>query len=262
MNNLRQAIWVEVLKARRSHVPLLTALGFLLAPLAGGFFMLVLKDPELAQRLGMISAKAQLTGGTADWPTYLNLLAQATAVGGILLFGLVGSWVFGREFSDHTAKDLLALPTSRSSIVGAKFCVVALWTAGLTGLIVLIGLAIGSLLALPLGSSEVFGQGLSVIAITAALTITLIAPIAFFASAGHGYLPAIGVSMLVLVLAQVIAVAGWGEFFPWSIPALFAGMSRDAVGDLSLVSYFIVIVTGAIGLAGTFAWWELADQAR
>ena len=262
MNNLRQAVWVEWLKARRSRVPLLTALGFLLAPLAGGFIMLVLKDPELARRLGLISAKAQLSGGSADWPAYLNLLAQATAVGGILLFGLVGSWVFGREFSDRTAKDLLALPTARSSIVLAKFGVVAAWTAGLVGLIVLAGLIVGALLALPLGTPEVFVRGIAVIAITAALTILLVTPIAFFASAGHGYLPALGVSMLALVLAQLIAVAGWGEFFPWSIPALFAGLSRDSVGDLSLISYLIVIVTGALGLVGTFAWWELADQAR
>ena len=40
-----QAIWVGLLKARRSKRPLLTALGFSLAPLAGGFFMIVLKFP-------------------------------------------------------------------------------------------------------------------------------------------------------------------------------------------------------------------------
>jgi len=47
MNNIAQAVWVEMLKARRSRMPLLTALGFSLVPLAGGFFMIVLKDPEL-----------------------------------------------------------------------------------------------------------------------------------------------------------------------------------------------------------------------
>ena len=73
---------------------------------AGGFFMIVMKDPDLARRLGLISAKAQIVAGSADWPTYLGMLAQATAIGGIMLFGLIGSWVFGREYSDHTLKDL------------------------------------------------------------------------------------------------------------------------------------------------------------
>ena len=69
MLNLRQAIWVELLKARRSRRPLLTALGFALLPLVDGFFMVVIRDPELARQAGLISAKAQITMGSADWPT-------------------------------------------------------------------------------------------------------------------------------------------------------------------------------------------------
>jgi hypothetical protein len=110
MRNLAQALYVELLKARRSSVTLFTALSAALLPLVGGFFMIVLKDPELAQRVGLISAKAHIMAGAADWPNYLELLAQGLAVGGIVLFGFVGSWVFGREYADRTAKDLLALP--------------------------------------------------------------------------------------------------------------------------------------------------------
>ena len=117
MRNISQAVWVELLKARRSRLPLFTALGFALAPLAGGFVMIVLKDPELARRAGLISTKAQIVAGSADWQTYLALLAQATGIGGFILFSLIGSWVFGREYADHTIKDLLALPVSRSAIV-------------------------------------------------------------------------------------------------------------------------------------------------
>lgn len=137
MSHFTQAVWVELLKARRSRVPLLTALGFCLLPLVGGFFMVVLKDPALAQRMGLISAKAQIVAGSADWPTFLDMLAQGVAIGGFMVFGFVASWVFGREFSDGTAKDLLALPAPRSGIIGAKFVVVGIWCAGLVILIVL-----------------------------------------------------------------------------------------------------------------------------
>jgi hypothetical protein len=41
MKGLRAALWAEALKARRSRMPLVTALGFCLAPLMGGFFMVV-----------------------------------------------------------------------------------------------------------------------------------------------------------------------------------------------------------------------------
>ena len=105
---------VELLKARRSIAPLLTALAACIAPLVGGLFMYILADPERARRMGIIGQKAQLAGGGSDWPAYFALLGQAVTVGGFVLFAFVVSWVFGREFSDGTVRYLLALPTSRS----------------------------------------------------------------------------------------------------------------------------------------------------
>ena len=125
MNAFTSGLWTETRKALRSRVPLFTALGFSLIPLMGGFFMIILKDPAAARSMGLISAKAQLTAGTADWPAYLGLLAQAVAAAGAFVFAIVTAWVFGREFSDRTAKELLALPTPRWAIVAAKFVVSA-----------------------------------------------------------------------------------------------------------------------------------------
>jgi ABC-2 type transport system permease protein len=257
MNNLSQAIWVEILKFRRSKVPLLTGLGFLLVPLMGGFFMVVLQDPEFAKQVGLISAKAQLMAGIADWPTYLELLAQATAIGGLILFSFIGSWVFGREYSDRTVTDLLALPTSRSAIVLAKFVVVASWSVMLIAMIYFVGLGIGTSVALPEVSLPVILQGGVTLAITASLTIASVTPIIFFASAGHGYLPPMGVAILAIFLSQVIGIAGWGEYFPWAIPALYS----QGV-DFGMISYELVILTGIVGIAGTFIWWEWADQTH
>jgi ABC-2 type transport system permease protein len=257
MNNLSQAIWVEILKFRRSKVPLLTGLGFLLVPLMGGFFMVILQDPEFAKQVGLISAKAQLMAGVADWPTYLELLAQATAIGGIILFSLIGSWVFGREYSDHTIKDLLALPTSRSTIVLAKFVVIAAWSIVLIAMIYLVGIGVATSVTLPPVPLQVILQGGVTLAITAGLTIAVVTPIIFFASAGHGYLPPLGVAILAIFLAQIIGIAGWGEYFPWSIPALYSQGTSFGV-----VSYVIVSLTGVAGIAATFIWWELADQTH
>ena len=257
MNNLAQAIWVETLKARRSRMPLFTALGFMLVPLFGGFFMVILKDPAFARRVGLISAKAQLVAGAADWPTFLELLAQAIAIGGFILFGFIGTWVFGREYADRTLKDLLALPTSRSTIVLAKFVVVMSWSALLAAAVTVAGLGVGAAVGLPPVPAATIWQGSLTIVIAAVLTIALVTPIAFFASAGQGYLPPLGAAVLAIFFAQVIAIAGWGEYFPWSIPALYSQGS-----ELASISYVIVFLTACTGIAGTFIWWERADQAR
>ena len=260
MMKLAQAIQVEILKARRSKVPLITLLGFSLAPFAGGFFMIVLKDPDLARRMGMISAKAQIVAGVADWPTYLGILSQATAIGGVILISFVCSWVFGREYSDRTIRNLLALPTSRQTIVLAKFILILLWSGILVVVVYLIGLGVGATVGLPLASKDVLWGGTFTMMITAILTMALSTPVAFFASAGHGYLPPVGFAIFAVILAQIIAASGWGEYFPWSIPALYAGMAGPEYAQLGLVSFLIVALTCMIGTVATFVWWRLADQ--
>ena len=117
------ALRCEVLKARRSMLPPLAALGFSLAPLMAGLFMVIMKDPDRARRWGLVTAKAQLVAGAADWETFLAVIAQAVAVGGMLLFALIAAWVFGRELADRTARNLLAVPTSRTATVLAKLLV-------------------------------------------------------------------------------------------------------------------------------------------
>ena len=257
MRELAQALSVEMLKARRSEVLPFTVFGAALLPLVGGFFMIVLKDPELARRVGLISIKAQMLAGAADWPTYLALLAQGLAVGGIILFGFVGSWVFGREYADHTVKDLLALPMPRSKIVAAKFVLIAIWSAALVILVLLLSFGIGAIIGLAQASPEVMLHGSRGIMVAAGLTIALVTPVAFIASAGHGYLAPLGFVFLALLFAQVVAVAGWGEYFPWSIPALYAQGE-----PLGVVSYVIIAATSLLGIAGTLAWWAFADQTH
>jgi ABC-2 type transport system permease protein len=260
MNNLLQTLSVELLKVRRSKMPLWTLLGFCLAPLAGGFFMMVMKDPDLARRMGMISAKAHFLAGSADWQTFLGILAQATAIGGQILFAFVTSWVFGREYSDHTIKDLLALPTPRSNIVTSKFIVILLWCSILTGVIYLLGLLVGVAVGLPRVEAHTIAAGSRGIAVTACLTMLLLPPVAWLANVGRGYLSPMGGAVFALVLAQVVAAAGWGEYFPWSIPALYAGMAGPQSAQLGATSFSLLLLTAIIGFMGTGYYWKYADQ--
>ena len=261
MKNLTDMVWVELYKVSRSRMPFFTLLGFLLMPLVDAFFMIILKDPDFARKAGLISTKAQLMAGTADWPTYLNILAQAVAVGGILLFSLIGSWVFGREFVDGTVKDWLAVPVARSSILLAKFIVVMLWSLALTVLIYFVALLLGLWIGLPLGTGTVIWQGTLVILGTVALVVGVMTPVAFFASFGRGYLLPMGMTIVFVLFANVLSVAGWGNYFPWAIPAVFAG-AGDSTTVVEPASYVIVLLTGIVGIIMTYLWWQFADQDK
>jgi ABC-2 type transport system permease protein len=262
MNTFTSALWAETLKMRRSKVPLLSAMGFSAAPLMVGLFMIILKDPEAARSMGLISAKAQLLVGVADWPTFFNVLAQAVAVGGGILFSVVTLWVFGREFSDHTAKELLALPTSREAIVAAKFVVIAGWTLAMTCLIFAISLIVGTLIVIPGGSAELLRSSFVDVLGSAALAMALMPFVALLASAGRGYLPPFGWTIFAIVLSQIAVITGWGDWFPWSVAALFSGAAGPRAGLLGPHSYVLVLITSLIGLAATFYWWRNADHTR
>jgi ABC-2 type transport system permease protein len=262
MKFLHDVVWIELRKALRSRLPLFTILAFLLLPLAAGFFMLVLKDPELARKSGLISTKAHLAAGTADWPSYLSVLTQAVATGGIFFFGFICSWVFGREYSDGTVKDLLALPVSRFTILLAKFIVVGLASVLMTVLLFVVALALGAWIGLPQGTPDLILQGSLKILITVGLVICLMAPVAFFANAGRGYLLPMGITILVVILANIVAVAGWGSYFPWAIPALYSEAAGSAASGLEPASFWIVFLTGVAGLVATHLWWQYADQSH
>lgn len=262
MNAFVSAFWAEALKARRSKITLLTAAGFLILPLASGLFMIILKNPEQARAMGLISTKAQLTAGVADWPSFWGILLQGIAGGGAILFALITAWVFGREFSDHTAKELMALPTPRWVIVTAKFVLIALWILGLTLLIFVVGLGIGTAVDIPGWSLELEGTSFWTVLVTALLTFMLMPLVALFASTGRGYLPPLGWTILALAFANIVSLLGWGDWFPWAVPVLVSGMVKSHADQVGPHSYLVVLLAFFVGVAATFAWWRSADQTR
>jgi ABC-2 type transport system permease protein len=258
--NLRGAVGTEFLKARRSRVPWGVAVGFSIAPLVMGLFMLILKDPEGARALGLLGAKAALTAGTADWPTYWSLLGQAITVGGAILFAFLAAWVFGREFADRTIRGLLAIPTPRRSIVLAKAIVVAGVGLAVTIWVLILALAIGAAISLPDWSTPEAVDATGAIALGAILTIVLQGATAFFASVGRGYIAPLAWAVATIVASQILAVLGWGAWFPWAVPAVIAGAGGAEVEPVGPGGITVVLLTALLGLVATVVWWERADQ--
>lgn len=256
---LADALAGELLKARRSKIPPMTALGFSLAPLVGSLFMYIAKDPERARELGLLGQKAQLFGA-ADWPVYLELLAQTVAVGGLVVFAIVAAWVFGREFADRTARTLLATPIRRRTIVVAKTLLVVVWCAALSLWVLALGVLAGFVVGLPGWSAGTALHALLVFGAAAAGTILLQLPTALIASLGRGYLAPLGWAIFTVVVTQVVAALGWGAWFPWAVPAIHSGMAgpEQSVGA---AGWALVGTVAIVGLLATIRWWETSDHA-
>ena len=261
MSAFGAAIWTEFLKSRRSKVPWVIAAGFSLAPLVGGLFMVILKNPERARQLGLLGAKAELTAGSADWPSLLHLLAETIGAGGFVLFAFLAAWLFGREFADRTVRGLLAIPTPRWAIVVAKLLVVALWCGGISIWIMVLGLLVGALVGLPGWSTSLLLSTLGAVAVAAGMIIALQTTTAFVAGVGRGYLPPLGWAVLTLAIAQVLGVLGWAAWFPWAVPVLVVGAAGPASETATGASVAVVVLTALLGLVATVVWWQRADEA-
>jgi ABC-2 type transport system permease protein len=259
MKDLSSMIWIEARKAWRSRMPLFTSIGSLFMPLGIAFLIFVATHAEISRKLGLVGAKANLVAyATTSWPAYLGLQAQMIAAGGFFLFCLIICWVFGREFTDGTLKDMLAVPVPRSSILLAKFIVTAVWSAAVALLIFIAALVTGALMGLPQGSAAALLYGSLTVAVTTCLVIAVVMPFAFFASAGRGYLLPMGAAILALMMANLVMILGWGAYFPWAVPGLYS----QGKGYLVPASYPIAFLTGLAGILGTVLWWKVADQNR
>jgi ABC-2 type transport system permease protein len=90
------------------------------------------------------------------------------------------------------------------------------------------------------------------------MIIVSVMPFALLASVGRGYILPMAASVLALILANLLMVVGWAEYFPWAVPLLYA----QNPNSLTAVSYWILIITSLIGMAATYLWWMYADQNR
>jgi ABC-2 type transport system permease protein len=249
MSGTSAAIAVEIVKTTASRV-VRSATIFLVAAvvvLAGSLTLAAERGNE--QVLAQLGPLANADG----WDRFLGVAAQVTAAGGVLGFGVVLSWMIGREFADGTVAGLFALPVSRSVVAMAKLASYALWATGVAVVLVLL-LAVGGV-ALGLGQVDAealdgLGRQLTLMVLSAGLAV----PAAWAATLGRGLLPGIATTIGTIVVAQVFVVAGTGAWFPLAAPALWA-LHPDEVtsGQLALST----LVPLGFGWATLVAWRRL-----
>jgi len=259
MKNLSATFVTEMMKLRRSKILLITVCLFIFIPLMMGLLMLLAQHPEIASKLGIVAAKASFFRENT-WEGYFEILNQTMAAIGVIGFGFVTSWVFGREYIEHTITDMLALPVSRSSIVVSKFLIVTIWCSVLIFVLFFAGLAIGLFIGIPGWSEEVFYHFMHVFIVTSYLTVLLSTPVAFFASISRGIIAPIGFVILSLIMAQFVAIIGLGPYFPWAIPGIYTIAEGTEGMYLVFASYIILVATSIAGFIGTIVWWRYADQ--
>ncbi len=246
------AITVEWMKFRRAAVVLITTLLLvvgLLALCGGLLYAIQTGNPQLIAKAGPMAA----AGG---WMGIFAVASQVVPTAGLLAFGVVAGWVFGREFTNGTVIGLFARPVSRTAVALAKFTILLLWivacTAGLVFSLLLLGIA---LRLGPIDSGILsFAAKLTIVGVLTGL-LALIAGLV--ATWTRGYLSAIGTTIGVVVLAVIASFVGVGGWFPFAAPGIWAAIPSATVPSTTmLIQLLAVLPVAALIAALTVRAWR------
>ncbi len=237
---------------------LITIVGMTVLPMMLGLMMFIKKYPALAKSTILLS-KASMIPGNADWLTYFGLFAQMVGGAGLLVFGFCASWLFGREYSDRTIKDLLALPLPRGALVWGKFIVFFCWCLLLFVIASAVAVGVGHALQLPGWTFQLCRHSLLVLFFATLMNIGLNTVTSFMACWMRGYLAPIGFIIVALMLGNFMGMLGLAPYYPWAVPLTYATKGLEGAFT-GIPGIAIVVVTACAGLAGTILRWRYADQ--
>lgn len=223
----------ELLKVWKSIVFWVVAVVFIAMPLLIGLF----KEPGVS------------------WDMYYADIFDSIASLLVVGFSFTSAWVFGREYTDKTIKDLIVKPIPKSYSVLSKFIVITIWNI----LIALFTFALitiaGSFIGVNGSSGSSILQFFGTFMLTSVLIMAVSSTSALIANITKGYLAPIGLIFVIIIASNAVVQLGLGPYFPWTIPVL---LTKGV--DIGFISYSILVLTAIVGFAGTVAWWRFAEH--
>lgn len=243
---LGTAVAVEWMKLRRS--PTARTTGVLIGLGAPALTVGFAAGARVAPPGSTFAAKVGplLAGG--GWPTYFGLAGQVSAVAGLLAWGVLVAWCFGREFTDRTVTSLLALPVSTGRVALAKLIVVQSFASVVAAFSSTLVLVLGPLAGTGPVTVGAVRHALTLAAV-GVLTALLALPLGWAATRWRGPLPAVGALLLIVVVTQVVTLFGAGGWFPYAAPGLWAGAGGPEAAEAVRPAQ-LALVPAVAGLAG------------
>jgi ABC-type transport system involved in multi-copper enzyme maturation permease subunit len=260
---MMRAIHAEFQKLKGSKVPLWTFLATIAygAIAIAGAFAMKTGAGETAAALGKAGgAWAQAAALGRYDPTWENMLRQNTqgiaGAWGILLFGFVTAYVFGRERKEGTNATMLTSPVQRRSFAVAKMVVIAVWCLALT-LFSFIFQTVGMAPAGLSGFAWVYVfRSLGHMLQAAALFYMLLPLVALVALIGKpGYLKPMVFAAFLNLIGLMFAGEKVAGLIPGAMPILLDGASWMPIvkAELSATSWMIAVAVFVVGMA-TLMW--------
>ncbi|MBR4447168.1 ABC transporter permease [Methanobrevibacter sp.] len=234
-------IEMEFLKLKRSNIFLLSLIGAILPPLL------------------MFIAVSAFGEGSTFAVLFSNVNMYMSAIFAVLLFAIMISYLFGREYNEHTLKTMLTIPVSRGKFLISKYIMFLVWIVILTVVTTLSTAIFGFAAGLEGFSLKLFIDSFTQLLFANGLLFLTFSPFVFVSLfVTNMVLAMVGGAGLTL-LNLLIYGQNWAPYVPWVCPYLIAsGEIADYSASIT-VSYGIILLTFVIGLIISYLYFTKTD---
>jgi ABC-2 type transport system permease protein len=202
----------------------------------------------------------------ATWSETLVLGPQFMAGWwGLVVFGMAAAALFGSEFGDGTAANMLTTPIRREYFVVAKMIVLALWTAALAFVAVASQMAAAASLGADGFAWDIVVQRTGDSLLVAVMIYMTLPIVALISMVGRGYLAPMLYSSALTALSLAATFLGWERWLPWAMQLTVAGgIAPPGILDTTLppASWVILVAMFVAGLAAVFVYIDRAEDLR
>ena len=182
-----------------------------------------------------------------------------SALFAILLFSIIISYLFGREYNEHTLKTMLTVPISRGKFLISKYVMFLIWILILTVVTSLSTLAFGFAAGLSGFSLQLFINSFAELLFANVLLFLTFSPFVFISLFITNMVPAmVGGASLTLV-SLLVNGQSWAPYVPWACPYLISSGEIADYGVSLMIPYGVILVTFIIGLAISYVYFTKKD---
>ena len=234
-------IEMEFLKLKRSRIFLLSLMGAILPPLL------------------MFIAVTSFDEGQTFEALFTNVNMYMSAMFAVLIFTIIISYLFGREYNEHTLKTMLTIPVSRAKFLVSKYIMFLVWIVILTIVTSISTLIFGFAAGLDGFSIKLYADSFAQLLYANVLLFLTFSPFVFISLFITNMVPAmVGGAGLTLVNLLVYG-QNWAPFVPWVCPYLIASGEIAEYTTSITVSYGIILATFVIGLVISYIYFTKTD---
>ena len=182
-----------------------------------------------------------------------------SALFAILLFSIIISYLFGREYNEHTLKTMLTVPISRGKFLISKYVMFLIWILILTVVTSISTLAFGFAAGLSGFTLQLFINSFAELLFANILLFLTFSPFVFISLFITNMVPAmVGGASLTLV-SLLVNGQSWAPYVPWACPYLISSGEIADYGVSLIIPYGVILVTFLIGIVVSYIYFTKKD---